>query len=130
MRSRKITTTTGTPLAGSQMDGKVSGATETPTARAGLEIDSRPPSGFEVREGDRLTVLYNGAKLQIAPFSSVEIDAGIYSRSLEPGDDAVEQWDRVHAFLERKCLERARAKLRAYAEELAEAKAIASGGRR
>lgn len=122
--------TTGTPLSGSQTDGATPRATTTPPAPAGREIASRPPADFEVREGDRLTVLYNGAKLQIAPFSSVEIDAGIYSRSLEPGDDAADQWDRVHAFLERKCLERARAKLQAYAEELAEAKAIAAGGRR
>jgi hypothetical protein len=96
----------------------------------GREIDSRPLPDFEVREGDRLTVLYNGAKLQVAPFSLVELDAGIYSRSLQPGDDAAEQWDRVHGFLERKCLERARAKLQAYAEELAEAKAIAAGKHR
>lgn len=129
MRRRRVTTAE-TPPTGSQTAGAVPRATTTSTASTGREIASKLPADLEVREGDRLTVLYNGAKLQIAPFSSVEIDAGIYSRSLEPGDDAAEQWDRVHGFLERKCLERAREKLRAYAEELAEAKVIANGGRR
>ncbi len=74
--------------------------------------------GFEVREGDRLTVMYHGAKLQIAPYNSVELDGGIYSRSLQPGDDPEEQWDRIHAYLERKALEKARAKLRRMSDEL------------
>lgn len=74
--------------------------------------------GFEVREGDRLTVMYHGAKLQIAPYNSVELDGGIYSRTLLPGDDLEEQWDRIHTYLERKALERARAKLRSFSDEL------------
>ena len=74
--------------------------------------------GFEVREGDRLTVMYHGAKLQIAAYNSVELDGGIYSRTLVPGDDPEEQWDRIYAYLERKALERAREKLRKFSEQL------------
>lgn len=74
--------------------------------------------GFEIREGDRLTIMYHGAKLQIAKYNSVELDGGIYSRSLQPGDDPEEQWDRIHAYLERKALEKARAKLKRMSEEL------------
>lgn len=95
---------------------------------AGREVTTRSEAvGFEVREGDRLTVMYHGAKLQIAPYSSVELDGGIYSRSLLPGDDAAEQWDRIHGYLERKALEKARAKLGIFADELAKAKRRANG---
>ncbi len=82
---------------------------------------------FEVRDGDRLTVMYHGAKLQIAPYNSVELDGGIYSRSLLPGDDPEEQWDRIHSYLERKALERARAKLATFADELRIAKERTGG---
>lgn len=83
--------------------------------------------GFEVREGDRLTVVYGGVKLQIAPYSSVEIDSAYYSRTLEPGDDPHEQFDRIRAFLNKKTTEKAREKLALYAGELAAAKRKARG---
>ena len=86
------------------------------------EFNAKPGVDFEVREGDRLTVLYNGAKLQIAKFNTVELDGGIYSRTLQPGDDPSEQWDRIHGYLERKALERARDKLRTFSEELHKAR--------
>lgn len=86
------------------------------------EIKERPEAGFEVREGDRLTVLYNGAKLSIAPYNTVDLDGAIYSRTLKPGDDAGEQWDLTYAFLEKRCLRVARPKLAMFADELAKAK--------
>lgn len=92
-------------------------ATHSGEAREATHADVIDP-GFEVREGDRLTVLYNGAKLQIAKFNTVELDGGIYSRTLLPGDDPEEQWDRIHRYLERKALERARAKLASFADEI------------
>jgi hypothetical protein len=101
---------------------RVKGGEVSPAAQEGRTIDARPLPGFVPREGDRLTVCYTGAKLQIAPFSTVELDSGIYSRILEVGDDPVEQWDRVYAYLRDKTLEGARAKLSMYVAELAEAK--------
>lgn len=83
------------------------------------EIQTRTDAaGFEVRDGDRLTVMYHGAKLQIAPYNSVELDGGIYSRTLKEGDDPVAEWDRIYAYLERKALEHARKKLRTMSTEL------------
>ena len=97
-------------------------------ARFAREIRTRAETaGFEVRDGDRLTVMYHGAKLQIAPYNSVELDGGIYSRSLLPGDDPEEQWDRIHGYLERKALEKARTKLATFADELRIAKERAGG---
>lgn len=128
MRRRKKTITEE-PLTSSQTAPSSSGVTASPEPSSGREIAARPLPGFEVREGDRLTVMYQGAKLQIAPFSTVELDGGIYSRTLLPGDDPAEQWDRIYGYLERKALEVARPKLQAFALELAEAKEIAKGNR-
>lgn len=85
--------------------------------------------GFEVRDGDRLTIVYGGVKLQIAPYSSVELDSSYYSRTLEAGDDVAEQYDRIRDFLNAKATEKAREKLALYAGELnaAKRKANASG---
>ena len=126
MERRKIAST-ATGLGPSRSDRTSQGSVTSPSQSQGRVIDTRPSSDFVVREGDRLTVIYNAAKLQIAPFSSVELDSGIYSRSLEPGDDPVEQWDRIYAYLRDKVLEGARSKLKTFATELAEAKAIANG---
>ena len=89
--------------------------------------DDLDDPGFEVREGDRLTIVYGGVKLQIAPYSSVEIDSAYYSRTLEPGDDPHEQFDRIRAFLNKNTIEKAREKLALYAGELLAAKRRASG---
>lgn len=93
------------------------------------EFFERPSANFEVREGDRLTVSFNAAKLQIAPFSTVELDGGIYSRSLEPGDDPVEQWDLIYGYLKTRALNVAREKLATFADELAKAKLRATGNK-
>lgn len=79
-------------------------------------------AGFAAREGDTLTVKYDGAKLQIAPYTTVDVDSAIYSRHLRPGDDPEEEFERVYAYLERKCIEKARKKLAAFADELHAAK--------
>jgi len=86
------------------------------------ELTERPPEGFEVREGDRLTVMYHGAKLSIAPYSSVDLDGAIYSRTLQPGDDAAAEFDRIHTYLRDRCLRESRAKLNTFADELRRAK--------
>jgi len=87
----------------------------------------REPWDFEVREGDTLTIKFDGANLQIASFSSVKLDSAIYSRQLRPGEDPAEVFDQVHSYLRRKCLEVARAKLQDFARELAAAKKTAGG---
>lgn len=97
-----------------------------PEGREVTRTDLDDP-GFEIREGDRLTVVYGGVKLQIAPYSSVEIDSAYYSRTLEPGDDPHEQYERIRAFLDKKTTEKAREKLALYAGELARAKRKAAG---
>jgi hypothetical protein len=86
------------------------------------EITKRPEPGFEVRDGDKLTVMYGGVKLGIAPYSTVELDSSIYSRILEPGDDPVEQWDKIYLYLKEQCLKVAREKLKTFSEELRAAK--------
>lgn len=88
----------------------------------GREITSRPEPDFIVRTGDKLTVMYNGVKLGIAPFSTVELDGSIYSRMLEEGDDPVEQWDKIYNYLKGQCLKVAREKLRIFSDELRAAK--------
>lgn len=100
---------------------------DTPNIKPEREIKKRPPADFEVREGDRLTVMFNGAKLSIAAYSSVDLDGAIYSRTLEPGDDARAEYDRLYSMLRDECLERARAKLADFADEHAKAKARAKG---
>lgn len=77
---------------------------------------------LEVRDGDRLTVTFNGVKLQIAPYSTVELDGAIYSRTLLPGDDAVAQWDRIYRFLRDNAIKEARRKLADFSDELAAAR--------
>jgi len=93
-----------------------------PIQEEAREIEKRPPPGFEVREGDRLTVTYGSAKLSIASYSSVETDSAYYSRTLNPGDDAQEQWDTIYAFLERECQAVMRRKLKAFVDEYKNAK--------
>lgn len=83
------------------------------------EITEKPGRDFEVREGDRLTVMYNGVKLSIAPYSTVELDGSIYSRTLKPGDDPDKEWDRIYSYLKENSLKEAREKLRVFSEELA-----------
>lgn len=90
-------------------------------------IDKRPGEGFEVREGDKLYVQYNGVKLSIAAYSTVELDGGSYTRTLEPGDDVVAEWDKIHGYLRAQVLKGARQKLSEFAEELAAAKKKAQG---
>jgi hypothetical protein len=85
------------------------------------------PRAFAVREGDRLTVTFAGAKLQIAQYSTVELDGAIYSRTLEPGDDLNAEFSRIYEILKESCLSRAREKLAIYAEEHAAAKRAAGG---
>jgi len=84
-------------------------------------------AGFVAREGDALVVNYSGAKLQIAPYTTVEIDSAIYTRRLEPGDDPVAEFERVYTFVQNQCIKRARAKLATFADELAKAKKRAAG---
>jgi hypothetical protein len=84
-------------------------------------------SKFEIREGDTLTVTYTGAKLQIAPFTTVEIDSSTYRRTLQAGDDPEHEFARIYAYLKNNCELRARAKLETYAAELAKAKSKAKG---
>lgn len=91
------------------------------------EINSRLDSYFEVREGDRLTVSYNGVKLSIGSYSTVETDGAIYSRTLEVGDDPVEQWDLIYSYLKKNALKEARFKLSTFVAELAHAKELARG---
>jgi hypothetical protein len=77
---------------------------------------------IEAREGDVLVVNVPGVKLQIASYSTVEIDGGTYSRKLEKGDDVNEQFDRIHSFLRDKQQEKARLKLGTFADELRRAR--------
>lgn len=96
--------------------------------RQALESKPKPSEAtFQVREGDSLVVNYSGAKLQIAPYTTVEIDSAIYTRRLEPGDDPAEEFERVYAFVRDQCIKRARAKLATFADELAKAKKRAAG---
>lgn len=78
--------------------------------------------GFRPRDGDRLTVTFAGAKLSIAPYTTVELDSGIYSRTLEAGDDPTEQWDRIYEFLKNSATKAAKAKIAATASMLVEGK--------
>lgn len=94
---------------------------------AARDIGKRPDVPFEVREGDRLSVNYNGAKLQIVQFSNVELDGGFYSRTLVPGDDPVAEWDRIYGYLRDQSLKGAREKLATFSDELAKARARAKG---
>ena len=91
------------------------------------EITTRPDQPFEVRDGDRLTIMYQGCKLTIAKYSTIELDAGIYSRTLAPGDDPVAEWDRIHGYLKGRALAGAREKLATFADELAKATKRAKG---
>lgn len=84
---------------------------------------------FEIRDGDVLTVRYAGAKLQIAPYNSVELDGATYTRQLRAGDDPEEEHRRIYAYLRRKSLEEAREKLREFSEELRKARAHVSGAK-
>lgn len=72
---------------------------------------------FEIRAGDTLTIKFDGANLQIAPYSSVSLDSAIYSRKLEEGDDPEAEFDRIYAYLKRKCLGAAVSKLNDFADE-------------
>lgn len=99
--------------------------TEEVRARASAPEDS---AGFVAREGDVLVVHYTGAKLQIAPYTTVEVDSAIYTRRLEPGDDPKVEFDRVYNFVRNQCINRARAKLATFSDELAKAKKRAAGG--
>ncbi len=102
---------------------------ETADAKAeGREFGERPAAPFEVREGDRLSVTYAGAKLQIVQFNTVELDGAFYSRTLKPGDDPAAEWDRIYAFLRDKALAGAREKLATFADELKRARARAKPG--
>ena len=87
-----------------------------------------PTEDFQVREGDTLTIKWDGANLQIAPFSTVRLDSAIYSRQLRPGEDPIAAFREIHGYLRRECLAVARVKLREFAEELASAKKTAAGG--
>ncbi len=84
-----------------------------------------PTEDFNVREGDTLTIKWDGANLQIAPYSTVKLDSAIYSRQLLPGEDPVVAFREIHGYLRRECLKVARVKLREFAKELASAKKIA-----
>jgi hypothetical protein len=115
---------------GSKPEAPVESKTEIPVASKPVvqrEISKRPNKGFEVREGDRLSINYTSAKLSIANYSSVDTDNAFYSRTLEVGDDAQEQWDLCYEFLKNNVLNEAKVKLKAFAEELASAKKIANG---
>ena len=92
-----------------------------------IHLTEKPVSSFEVRQGDQMTVMYRGAKLQIAPFSTAELDSASYTRMLEPGDDLIEQWDRIYLYLRDRSLAGAREKLATLADELASAKQRAMG---
>lgn len=72
---------------------------------------------FKVRAGDTLTVKFDGANLQIAPYSSVSLDSAIYSRKLEEGDDPEVEFDRIYAYLKRKLMAVAVTKLSEFADE-------------
>lgn len=91
------------------------------------EVPKSSREDFVARDGDRLTVTYRGAKLQIAAYSTVELDDLIYSRTLLPGEDPDTEFDRVYEFLRQKAEARAREKLAAYADALAKAKERARG---
>jgi len=75
-----------------------------------------------VRKGDRLSITFTGAKVQIAPYTTVEIDSATYERTLEPGDDLEHEWRRCYGYLKRHALAEARLKLAAFADEVATAK--------
>lgn len=85
------------------------------------------PAGFTARAGDVLVVHYTGAKLQIAPYTTVEVDSATYTRTLEEGDDPAVEFDRVYAFVRDQTIKRAKAKLNTFADELAKAKKRAAG---
>ena len=84
-------------------------------------------AGFVARGGDTLTVHFGGASLQIVQYNNVELDSATYVRRLEPGDDPAAEFARVYAYLRGQCLDRARAKLRDYADELRGARRRAQG---
>lgn len=92
----------------------------TDTQSQGCEVTTRPSIGFDVRPGDRLTVTYAGAKLCIGRYSTVDLDSAVYSRTLEPGDDPVEQWDLIYEYLRNNAIKNAKEKLHMFVEELTE----------
>lgn len=69
---------------------------------------------FEVREDDRLTINFAGAKISIGNYSSVDLDGAYYSRTLREGDDIEEQFNQIYDYLRDQCFKRARAKLAEY----------------
>lgn len=100
---------------------KVETGTGTEEAETGTDDE------FTAREGDVLSVNYAGVKLQIAPFSTVELDSAIYTRRLKPGEDPEVEFAKIHAFLAKQCQTRAREKLATFAGELSKAKRRAQG---
>lgn len=77
---------------------------------------------MKARNGDVLTVMFNGAKLSIAPYSTVELDGAIYQRQLKDGEDPEEVFAAVYEHLRTKCLAQAKRKLADFAAELAKSK--------
>ena len=67
---------------------------------------------FVIREGDTMSVQYGGAKVSIKnSYSSVELDGCFFHRKLHPGDNAIEQHDKIYAFLKTQSEKHARPKL-------------------
>lgn len=77
---------------------------------------------MKARNGDVLTVMFNGAKLSIAPYSTVELDGAVYQRPLKDGEDPEQVFDDLYEFLSERCISRARKKLGDFAQELSTAK--------
>lgn len=73
---------------------------------------------FDTRDGDSVTVSYNGVKLNIGPFSTVETDSISYTRKLVYGDNVDEEITKIYEYLRSKCLYEAKRKLKEFKEEL------------
>lgn len=93
-----------------------------------LTHDDIVDPAFEVREGDTLSVTYNGAKVSInGTYSSVELDGAHYKRTLREGDDPGEEFERIYTFLKTRSEARARAKLTHFVDQIRKADARAQG---
>lgn len=84
---------------------------------------------FVIREGDTMSVQYGGAKVSIKnSYSSVELDGCFFHRKLRPGDNAIEQHDKIYAFLKAQSEKHARPKLEEFMSILRRAVLAQNGG--
>lgn len=88
-----------------------------------LTVEDIDEPGFEAREGDKLFVMYGGAKIALSgSYSSVELPAFSYTRELRAGDDPKEEADRLLAFLKGRTEAHGRQKAQWFADLLNAAK--------